>query len=111
MKTSRNILSYLAQFFLECEMFQTKVVKEIKTHILYSVTFFFQKRAVCVLMWKNILQRGRPQMTIWRMRIACWMTKATNTHSHYVIHIGFPVQQWLHQRASILRYIGCPTRY
>ena len=24
-------------------------------------------------------------MTIWRIRIACWMPKATNTHSEYVI--------------------------
>jgi len=29
-----------AQFFLEWEMFQTKVVKETKTHILCSVNFF-----------------------------------------------------------------------
>ena len=33
-------------------------------------------------MWKNIVQRGRPQI-IWRMRIACWIPKATNTHSEY----------------------------
>ena len=25
-------------------------------------------------------------MTIWRMRIARWMTKATDTHLEYVIH-------------------------
>ena len=36
-------------------------------------------------MWKNIVEPGRPQMTIWRMRIACWIPKATNTHSEYVI--------------------------
>ena len=36
-------------------------------------------------MWKNIVERGRPQMTIWRTRIACWTPKATNTHSQYVI--------------------------
>ena len=24
-------------------------------------------------------------MAIWRMRIACWIPKATNTHSEYVI--------------------------
>ena len=36
-------------------------------------------------------------MTIWRMRIACWITKATYTHSEYaLIHIAFPLQQWLH---------------
>ena len=30
-------------------------------------------------MWKNSVERGRPRMTIWRMRIACRVTKATNT--------------------------------
>ena len=29
----------------------------------------------------NIVERGTPQMTIWRMRIACWIPKATNTHT------------------------------
>jgi hypothetical protein len=54
-------------------------------------------------MWKNIVQLDRPQMKIWRMRIACWMTKATNTHSDCVIFIvAFPLQQWLHERVSVL---------
>ena len=38
------------------------------------------------------------------MRIACWMPKATNTHPPYVILIAFPLQQWLHDRALMLRY-------
>jgi len=54
---------------------------------------------------KNILKPYRPQMTIWRMRIAWWMPKATNTHSEYVILIAFPQQQWLHARASVLHYV------
>jgi len=44
-------------------------------------------------------------MTIWRMRIACWLTKATNIHSEYVMFIAVPLQQWLHERASMLRYM------
>ena len=32
-------------------------------------------------------------MTIWRMRMACWITKATDTHSEYVIPIAFPLQK------------------
>jgi len=40
MNSSTNILSYLAQFFLEWEIFQTKVVEEVKTHILSTITFF-----------------------------------------------------------------------
>ena len=27
----------------------------------------------------------RPQMTIWRMRIACWITKTTDPLSEYVL--------------------------
>ena len=38
------------------------------------------------------------------MRSACLITKATNTHSEYVILIVFPPQQWLRERASVLRY-------
>ena len=30
-----------------------------------------------------------PQMTKWRTRISCWIPKATNTHSEYVILIVF----------------------
>ena len=48
-------------------------------------------------------------MTIRRRRIACWIIKATNTHLEYVILIAFPLQQWLRERASMLRYtyIAC----
>jgi hypothetical protein len=66
--------------------------------------FFFRKS--CRL-WDNVekvVERGRSQMTIWRMRVAGWIPKATNTHSQYVIFIAFPLQQWLHDRASFLRY-------
>ena len=43
-------LSYLAHFFLEWEMFQTKVVEKIKTPILYAVTFSFENRFVYEIM-------------------------------------------------------------
>jgi hypothetical protein len=42
--------SYLAQLFLDCEMFQTKVVEKIKTHI--SV-FSNLKKKSCRL-WDNV---------------------------------------------------------
>jgi hypothetical protein len=55
-------------------------------------------------MWKIIVERGRPQMAIWLTLFAFWITKATNTHSEYVIHIPFPQQQWLNERVSLLSY-------
>jgi hypothetical protein len=43
------------------------------------------------------------------MPFACWITKATNTHLEYVIFIAFPWQQWLRERASMLRYSTLPV--
>ena len=55
-------------------------------------------------MWKNIVERGRPQMTIWFMGIACWIRKVTNTHSQYVILTVFPLLQLLNKSTSMLHY-------
>jgi hypothetical protein len=48
-------------------------------------------------------------MVTWRMTIACWIPKSTDTHSEYVTLIAFPSQQRLLERASLLRYtyIAC----
>jgi hypothetical protein len=54
-------------------------------------------------MGKNVVERGRHQMTIWRMRFVRCITKATDPHSEYVIPIALPLQKWLQERASILR--------
>jgi len=68
-------------------MFQKKLVEKIKTRVLCSITFFFENRAVYVIMWKNIVQPDRPQITTWRMRIASWITTATYiTHTHTHTH-------------------------
>jgi hypothetical protein len=77
-------------------------------NILCSITFSLN-RAVYEIMWKSIRERDGPQMTIWRMRIECWIPKATNTHRGSLMLIAFPLQQWLHERASMLRYtyIAC----
>jgi hypothetical protein len=94
MKTNVQFWSYLAHFFLEWEMFQTKVVEKLETHFMFNNFFFFKKSAFNEIMWKNIVERGRPQMTVWRMRFSCWIQKATNIHSECVILIAFPLQQW-----------------
>ena len=49
MKTNIHVLSYIAQFFLEWEMFQIKVVKKIKTHYIHK--FFFRNSC---LLWDNV---------------------------------------------------------
>jgi hypothetical protein len=95
--------SYLIHF-LKWEIFHKNVVQKIKTtHILCLITFFLENRAVVEINLEITVKSGRPEMTIWRMRIACGIPKATNTHSQYVILIAFPLQKWLHEHASVLR--------
>jgi hypothetical protein len=82
MKTYVHLCLYLAEFLLQWEMFQTNVVEKIKTQILCSVTFFRKPSRL----WDNVEKRGRAwQATdyniILRMRFACWIAKATDTHS------------------------------
>jgi len=56
-------------------------------------------------MWKNMveLRQTTDEYTIWRMRFAFWIIKATDIHSQYVILLSFVRQQWLRERASMLR--------
>jgi hypothetical protein len=62
------------------------------THFLFSNDI----RKSCRLWGKveNMVEPDKPQMTIWRMRIACWISKAINTHPEYETLITFPLQLW-----------------
>ena len=84
-------------------MFRTKLIEKIETNILCPRAFFPENFAVYEIMWKSSVQPDRLQITIRRTRIACWITKDT-THSEYVIIIAFALQQWLHERACMLRF-------
>ena len=83
MKTYRHFWRYLAKFFLEWEMFLTKLVEKIRTHILYSVTFIRKSHRL----WDNVEKLGGDRgatndATTWSIRIACYISKATYTYSH-----------------------------
>jgi hypothetical protein len=71
---------------------------------------FTENLAIYEIKCKNMVDPDRSQVTIWCKRIAYWVTKATDTHSEYVILIAFPLQQWFHEPATILRYTytACP---
>jgi len=69
-----------------------------------SNNFFSENRAVYEIMWKDILEPGRPQVKIWRMCIACRIPTTTNTHLEYVTLIAFTLQNCLHERVSVLGY-------
>jgi len=73
--------------------------------------FFFENLTVYEIMRKKYRTAGQAthDNTTRCIRITCWIATATDTHSEYVIYFAFPLWQWLHERASILRYtcIAC----
>jgi len=49
--------------------------------------FFSNNRAIYEIMWKSIVQPDRQQMTIWRILIACRITKATDRRTLRICNI------------------------
>ena len=59
-------------------------------------------------MWKNTVEPDRSQTTILRMRVTCWIPKATNTHSEYVILIAFSTATMIARTGrSVKLYVHC----
>jgi hypothetical protein len=83
----------------------TKGVSKMKIRILCSITFFQENRVADEIMVEKpcTARQATEDNIIWRIRFACWITKATDTNSEYEILIAFPRQRWLRERASILR--------
>jgi hypothetical protein len=84
-----------------------RIGRENKTDILCAITFFRKSS----LLRDNVEQYGiargaTSDNIIWRMHFACSITKATETHSEYVILVTFPSQQWLREGASMLTFVS-----
>jgi len=80
------------------------------TNFMFNKFFFRKSRRL----WDNVEKYGITRQVSddnikRRTRFPCWITKATDTHSEYVILIAFTWQQWLCERVSMLRYtyIAC----
>ena len=58
-------------------------------------------------MWKSTVEWDRSQMTLWRMRIACWITKTKDTHSECVILAAFHSNNGCKFAPHCYTYIGC----
>ena len=67
------------------------------------LTTLHLRGAVYEIIRKKVAAPDRPQMAVWCMRFACWISKAIDTHSEYVIPTAFPLQLWLRESAWMLR--------
>ena len=85
-----SIMSRLV--LLRTKSISDKSCREFRNRRFKFSICFFENRAISEIMWKNNVKRGRPQITMGRRRIACWITKAADANSEYVIIIVFPQQ-------------------
>ena len=102
-----------------------KNCRENQSTYFMFINFFSEHRVFYEIMSKNLVESERPP-TIWRLRVACCISKATcakvhsrvraRIHTHgrthtdkYVILIAFPQLERFCERASVLRYtyIAC----
>ena len=77
MKINVHVWLYVVRFVLAWEMFQTKVIE--KNAHLISVTPPPENRAVCEIMWKNMVEPGT-QMAICMAHASC-VRKTTDTQA------------------------------
>jgi hypothetical protein len=75
---------------------------KIKTRILWSTTFF---RKSCLL-WDNVEKYGRVRgatndVTIWLIRVACWISKATCTHAQAHAYEPTHTHAWAHAHTRV----------
>jgi hypothetical protein len=55
-----------------------------------------------------MVEPGRPKITIWSIRVACWVTKAINIHSEYVILIVFSTAKMIRRtRPRVTLHVIC----
>jgi len=68
---------------LEMRIFFRKKCREKQNmHFMFNNTPP-ENCAVYEIMWKCMVETDRPQMTLSQLHFACWITKATDTHSLY----------------------------
>jgi hypothetical protein len=99
-----HIYDNISVSYLRMTYVSYKRCSEVKTHCVLSNVFPW--KSCCLL--RTVVKcctagEATDDNIIRRMRLACWITKAADTHSEYVILIAFSRQQWLRERASIVR--------
>jgi hypothetical protein len=108
MKMFRNLWQYLAELFLEGEMFKIKVIEKIETHILCSITFFRKSRRL----WDNVEKYGGARETVDgnMAHVRCMMiSKAVRTQAQANAHTPTHTRNNAHPRTRDTHTKICST--
>jgi hypothetical protein len=94
MKVNKHLWYYVAELFLEWEVFQTKVIEKIKTRVMFS-TFFSENRSFFGVMWKNMVEHIGQRWQYNKAYGPCILDKYskntdifTHTHTQYLVRIA-----------------------
>ena len=79
------------------------------THFVF--TNFIFNRVFYEIRWKSTVEQGRPQMTMWRMRIECWIPKAKNTTTICNTHYFSTAKMFTRTQFSVTLYVLCLSCY
>jgi hypothetical protein len=91
---------------LGMKMFQMKVVEKIRTHIYFSITFFFIYKIVSFVRYcgKILYSRaGHRWQYGARALHAGYVGLQTHIQKFFIINF-FPLQHWSHERVTVLLY-------
>ena len=83
-KTYVHLWSYLAPSFLEWDIFQTKIVEEIKTHIFCSVNFS-ENRALYDVRWEQCFKSQSTALSSVAEGLSCFRN-GNNARKKKVLH-------------------------
>jgi hypothetical protein len=110
MNSNKHLWSYLAQFFLEWKMFQTKVVEKINTHLMFN-NFAFENCVVYEIIWKNIYILYSRTGHRWKYGAcalhAIYLRLQTHTQIMKYCFCTATMVTWMHHIISL--YVHCPS--
>ena len=92
-------------------MSQTKLVEKIKKKCMSFNNFFPPENRAVHETCKHTVEPYRTQKSIWRTRSACGITKATKTHSEYVIILLSHCPMVARTGLNVTLYVHCLSCY
>jgi len=99
MKTTGHFFIISRSILFRMRNVSARVVEELKTHILYSIIFFYRKSYLCENKVETFCRAEQATDNMAHEHFVL-IIKATQTQTQYVILKAFPHQQLLQERAS-----------
>jgi hypothetical protein len=100
-----NICDHIFSVIYRMRKVSGKKICRENLNKIFIFNNFAENSTVYETMWKNVVESDRSQWRYHTTLVDCMLDNwATDMHSEFIILMAVPLQQWLHERASMLRY-------